>query len=224
MRHGNKQGQGQELSVTKILLVDSQQMVCQGIEQLLTQEGGYTVVTVDSDARALGCAREHSPDRIILDYHAMEVDGVSMIQQLRQIHSYMPIIGLSAIIEPLTVTRMLQAGMNAYISKYSPFTELLQALARQSEDEVHLCPLVAHKIALYNTVDNESANLLAELSERELQVMQMITQGKTVAQIAAKLFISAKTVCSYRYRLFAKLQVKNDVELTRLVLQYQDAV
>jgi two-component system, NarL family, invasion response regulator UvrY len=210
--------------VTKILLVDSQQMVCQGIEQLLTQQGGYAVVTVDSDAQALSYARTHSPDRIILDYHAIEVDGVSMTHQLRQIHPHTPIIGLSTVIEPLIITKMLQAGVSAYVSKYSPFTELKLALAQQSKDKVHLCPLVAHKIALYKTVDSDPVSLLAELSERELQVMQMITQGKTVAQIAAKLFISAKTVCSYRYRLFAKLQVKNDVELTRLVLQHQATV
>ncbi|NKB46227.1 MAG: response regulator [Legionellales bacterium] len=207
--------------MTNILLVDQQQMVCQAMDLLLKKHKLRVIASVFTGQQALSWITDHPINSVIVNCPLPDVDDVVAIRQWLQVKPTLGIIGMSQTIVPAQVTQLLQIGIKGYVSQCSPIKELLHAIEQVAKNEVYLCPLVAHKIALHKTTNQDPTALLLDLSEREREVMQLIVQGQSVAEIAAKLFISAKTVCSYRYRLFAKVGVKNDVELTRFALQHQ---
>ncbi|HLF66982.1 MAG TPA: LuxR C-terminal-related transcriptional regulator, partial [Gammaproteobacteria bacterium] len=116
-------------------------------------------------------------------------------------------------------SRLLQAGAAGYITKGSSLDEMVQAIRTVFAGQRYLSPEVAQQLALKHFADKEALPF-DSLSERELQVMLMITSGVKVQDISDKLCLSPKTVNSYRYRLFEKLGVSSDVELTHLAIRH----
>jgi two-component system invasion response regulator UvrY len=105
------------------------------------------------------------------------------------------------------------------VTKNANVDELVMAIRRVYDGQIYITPEIAQQMALRQAT-SAAKSPFAELSERELQVMWMITHGHRVAEIAEKLCLSPKTINTYRYRLFEKLKIKNDVELTHLALHY----
>jgi len=118
-----------------------------------------------------------------------------------------------------STSKLLQAGAMGYLTKGSDVTEMVQAINSVYLGKKYISPEVAQQLALKHLTDDNISPFDA-LSERELQVMMMITAGQKVQDISDKLCLSPKTVNSYRYRLFDKLNVHSDVELTHLALRH----
>ncbi len=116
-------------------------------------------------------------------------------------------------------SKLLQAGAAGYITKGSDIEEMLHAIRTVNAGGRYINPEIAQQLALKHLSD-EGASPFDSLSEREMQVMLMITSGQKVPHIAKKLCLSPKTVNSYRYRLFEKLSVGSDVELTHLAMRH----
>ena len=110
-------------------------------------------------------------------------------------------------------------GAAGFISKNSPPREMVSAIRKVYSGARHISDEVAQKMAM-SKVNNQSQNPFDDLSDRELQIMMMITQGQKVNDIAEQLNVSAKTVNSYRYRMFEKLAISGDVELTHMALRH----
>ena len=117
-------------------------------------------------------------------------------------------------------SRVLQLGAVGYLTKESGAEEMASAIRKVYKGERYLSAEVAQQIAI-SSLESSGETIFEKLSEREMQVMMMITSGMTVQEIADTLFLSTKTVNGYRYRLFEKLGVRNDVELTYLALKHQ---
>ena len=115
--------------------------------------------------------------------------------------------------------RLVRAGAAGYITKNTNAEELITAIRKVVAGQIYITLEIAQKMAL-RQVSDASKSPFAQLSERELQVMYMVTHGTKVNGIAKKLCLSPKTVNTYRYRLYEKLGVHNDVELTHLALRY----
>ena len=113
----------------------------------------------------------------------------------------------------------MQLGAAGFISKNSAPKEMVSAIRKVYSGVRHISDEVAQKMALAK-VNNHSENPFEGLSDRELQIMLMITRGQKVNDIAEQLNVSAKTVNSYRYRMFEKLSISGDVELTHLALRH----
>lgn len=118
--------------------------------------------------------------------------------------------------------RILQAGASSYLSSHISVAELMDAIVTVHTGKKVISPKLAQQLALKSLSEpsDEDPSLLDKLSERELQVMIMVTSGLKVQEISDKLCLSAKTINTYRYQLFDKLKIKNDVELTHLAVQY----
>jgi two-component system invasion response regulator UvrY len=116
-------------------------------------------------------------------------------------------------------SRLLQAGAAGYITKGSKAEEMIKAIRMLHAGERYLSSEIAQQLALKRFSSEEEASPLDALSERELQIMLMITQGQKARQISEKLCLSVKTINSYRYRIFEKLGIKSDVELTLLAMR-----
>ncbi|MCB1726198.1 MAG: two-component system response regulator UvrY, partial [Gammaproteobacteria bacterium] len=116
--------------------------------------------------------------------------------------------------------QLLDAGARGYISKGSGSEEMLEAIRMVMRGQHYISGDVAQKLTLANFRKGGESSVLGTLSAREMQVMMMITQGQGNQQISDALFLSPKTISTYRHRLFEKLDVANDVELTHLAIRH----
>jgi two-component system invasion response regulator UvrY len=210
----------EELSLIKVLIVDDHELVRMGIRLLLDSADHIDVVAEAHDGdTALKAVKAHHPDVILLDMKMPGMDGWEVTRRLKQIKNNIRIIVLTAVTTDPLPTKLLQLGAMGYLTKDSAAEEMLQAIQKVFEGEQYLSAAIAQKMAL-SSLKPSKASPLDDLSEREMQVMLMITRGLTVNQIGEKLFLSPKTVGTYRYRMFEKLGIKNDIELMHFAIKH----
>jgi two-component system, NarL family, invasion response regulator UvrY len=210
----------EEFCLIKVLIVDDHELVRMGIRLLLDNAEYINVVAEAKNGdMALKAVKTHDPDVILLDMKMPGMDGWEVTRRLKQINPNCRIIVLTATTTDPLPTKLLQLGAMGYLTKDSAAEEMLQAIQKVSEGEQYLGAEIAQKMAL-NTLKPVKASPLDNLSEREMQVMLMITRGLTVTEIGEKLFLSPKTVGTYRYRMFEKLGIKNDIELVHLAIKH----
>jgi two-component system, NarL family, invasion response regulator UvrY len=203
----------------KVLLVDDHDLVRLGVKRLLQDANGIKVIgEAGTGEEAIQLMRELSPDVVIMDIQMPGIGGLEATRKMLRYNPMVKILALTVCEEEPYPSRFLQAGAAGYITKGSSAEEMIKAIRVLYTGERYISPEIAQQIALKRFSPQEKSPLDA-LSERELQVMLMITQGQTVNQISDKLCLSSKTVNSYRYRIFEKLGIKSDVELTLLAVR-----
>lgn len=129
-------------------------------------------------------------------------------------------IALSALDDNLYPVKLIEAGASGYVTKGTNASELLDAISMVSKGEHYISKDIAQKMALSKFSIDDQGSPLGELSDRELQVAQMIVDCKKSNEIAEHLNVSPKTVSTYRTRIFAKLNIDSDVELIHLAVRY----
>ena len=204
------------------MIVDDHCLIRSGIKRLLEDINDMEVIAeAGSGEETMKIVRDKSPDIILLDVKMPGIGGLETARRLVRIHPKVKIIALSAVQQAPFPSRLLQIGAAGYLTKEAGMAELLTAIRKVMEGERYISKDIATQIALQSLNESPDAESpLDVLSERELQVMLMITNGSKVQEISEKLCLSSKTVNSYRYRLFDKLGIKNDVELTHLAMRH----
>ena len=206
--------------VITVLLVDDHELVRAGIRSLLADVSGIKVIAEASTGEeAIKLAREKRPDVILMDIRMPGIGGLAATTKLLRFNPDVKIIALTVCGEEPFPSKLLQAGAAGYLTKGSDLSEMVQAIHSVYSGKRYISPGIAHQLALKHLSDDKASPFDA-LSDRELQVMMMITSGTKVQDISDKLCLSPKTVNSYRYRLFEKLEVSNDVELTHMALRH----
>ncbi len=207
------------MSIT-VLLVDDHDLVRAGIKSLLGSVAGIKVIgeaTCGEDAVRL--VREKKPQVVLMDVRMPGIGGLEATRKLVRAHPETKVIALTVCDEEPFPSKLLQAGAAGYLTKGSDLTEMIQAIHAVHSGQRYISPEVAQQLALKHLSD-EGQSPFDVLSEREMQVLIMITSGQKVQDISDKLCLSPKTVNSYRYRIFDKLHVHSDVELTHLALRH----
>lgn len=204
----------------KVMIVDDHELIRSGISRLLADEDKITVVAeADSGEDAVAQARELRPDVVLMDAN---MPGIGGLEATRRLVRYDPDIKVVAVTvhgdEPYP-TRFMQAGAAGYVTKDAGIEEMIIAIRQVASGKRYLAPDIAQQMAL-KAVNPEEGSPFDDLSDREMQVMLMITRGQKVQDISEQLFLSPKTVNSYRYRLFEKLKIENDVELTHMAIRH----
>lgn len=203
-----------------VLIVDDHDLVRAGIKHMLSDADGIRVIGEASTGEAaVRMTRELSPDVVLMDVKMPGIGGLEATRKLLRILPNIKVLVVTVCDDDLFPSRLLQAGAVGYLTKGASMDEMLQAIRTVHAGQRYISPEIAKLLALKHLVDDHDSPFDA-LSERELQVMLMITEGMKVQDIAEKLCLSPKTVNSYRYRIFEKLDVKNDVELTHLAIRY----
>jgi two-component system invasion response regulator UvrY len=214
------------VAVIHVLLVDDHELVRTGIQRILQDEKGIVVVgAVASGEEAISFCRSEAPGHPQVDVVLMDMNmpGIGGMNATKRVLHYCPevkVLALSTNFEEPVPTKVMQMGALGFISKNAPSTEMLTAIRTVARNQRYISAEVAQKMAL-SKVQNSNENPFDELSEREMQIMLMITRGEKVNDIADKLNVSAKTVNSYRYRMFEKLGINGDVELTHLAIRHK---
>lgn len=203
----------------KVLLVDDHDIVRLGIKRLLQDANGIKVIgEASSGEEAIKLMRETSPDVVIMDIQMPVIGGLEATRKMIRYNPMLRVLALTICEDEPYPSRLLQAGAAGYITKGCNAEEMIKAIRLLHSGERYISPDIAQQLALKRFSPQEKSPLDA-LSERELQIMLMIVQGQKVQQISDKLYLSAKTVNSYRYRIFEKLGIKSDVELTLLAVR-----
>jgi len=208
--------------VISILLVDDHKIVRSGIRHIIDATPGLRVVAeADSGEDAVDCVKEHQPDVVLMDLQMPGIGGLEATRTIVRQNPETKILVLTVCDDDIFSVRLLKSGALGYLTKGCESDELLKAIKQVAGGERYLSPELAQQLALKRFDGDEEVSPFEDLSGRELQVMLMITKGLKVPEIAEKLHLSTKTINTYRYRLFAKLNLKNDVELTHLAIQYE---
>lgn len=203
-----------------VLVVDDHDIVKAGIVRLLADVKGIKVIgEAESGEKALRIAKEKHPHVVLMDVKMPGIGGLEATRKMLRADPEVKIIALTVCGEEPFPSKLLQAGAAGYITKDSGIEEIVNAIKTVYSGKRYIGPEIAQQLAL-KTVSDFEKSPIDLLSERELQVMMMITEGQKVQEISDKLCLSSKTVNSYRYRLFDKLKVTSDVELTHLAIKH----
>lgn len=208
------------LFVIKVFIVDDHDLVRTGISRMLADIAGIKVVgEAASGEDALKLVWDLGPDVVLMDAKMPGIGGLEATRKLLRHNADVRVIAVTACGEEPFPSRFLQAGASGYLTKGAAMDEMVKAIRLVHSGQRYISPDVAQELAL-KPFRNESASPFDQLSEREMQIAMMIVNCQKVQEISDKLFLSPKTVNSYRYRLFEKLDINSDVELTLLAVRH----
>lgn len=203
----------------KILLVDDHELVRLGIKRLLQDVTGLKVVgEASTGEEAIRLAKETIPDVVLMDVQMPGIGGLEATRKMVRHNPDLKVLALTIYGDEPYPSRLLQAGAVGYITKGCAAEEMIRAIRTINSGQRYISSDIAQQLALKRFTKAEDSPLDI-LSERELQIMLMITSGQKVQDISNKLCLSPKTVNSYRYRIFEKLGIHSDVELTLLSIR-----
>ncbi len=203
-----------------IIVVDDHELVRAGIKKLLADVQGLKVIgEADSGESIISQVRQLNPDVVLLDLRMPGLGGIETTKRLTRLLPSLKILVLTSKSDELFAAKLLQAGAMGFLTKGCHPDELVIAIRKVFVGQRYLSPDIAQKLALQHVNEGDESPLM-QLSDRELQIMQLIVQGARVQDISESLCLSTKTINSYRYKLHDKLKVNNDVELTHLALRY----
>jgi DNA-binding NarL/FixJ family response regulator len=204
----------------KVLVVDDHDLVRTGISRMLSDVPGLSVIgEADSGETAVVRARELKPDVILMDVRMPGIGGLEATRKLVQHDKHIKVIAVTVCDEEPFPTRLMQAGAAGYVTKGAALDEMVTAIRQVHAGLRYISPDIAQQLALkqFNPGGNSPFDCL---SEREIQIALMIVNCEKVQSSSDKLCLSPKTVNTYRYRIFEKLGITSDVELTLLAVRH----
>ena len=203
----------------RILIADDHGVVAEGLKLLVEAESDMQVVALVGDGReAVQQARDSQPDVVLMDLSMPELNGADATRAILQRDPKCRVIVLSMYAQREYVRRALKAGAAGYVVKRSAAKEVVEAIRAVHAGQRYLSPRVAD-VVLEDYSDDKQDDPLARLSAREREVLQLLAEGRTGAEIAQRLSLSQKTVETYRARLVEKLGIRDLAGLVRFAIQ-----
>jgi len=174
----------------------------------------------ESGEQAIELARQHQPDVVLLDVNMPGIGGVETTRRLLQSVPNTKVLAVSGLSEEPYPSLLLKAGASGYITKGAPLDEMVRAIRKVMQGGKYFSADIAEQLASSYLSDQQNSPFDL-LSEREMQVAMMVVNCVSAQEIADRLFVSVKTVNTYRYRIFEKLQIDSDVKLTHFAMRYR---
>ncbi len=210
-RHGRKQ-----LEELRVLLVDDHDLFRTGLRTLLEQEGLQVIGEAENGQVALRLVGELAPDVVIMDLNMPGLTGVETTRRITGASPLTRVVVLTISVEDDDVMNAVMAGACGYLLKDSSIDQLIAGIRAAARGESLISPQIAAKLLqrlrAQTTDTDAAATILAELSDRELEVLRLIANGKDNAEIARELFISPKTVKNHISNILMKLQIENRIQ------------
>ena len=203
-----------------VLVVDDHELVRTGICRMLEDNSEIEVIgQAESGEEAIQLARQVQPNVVLLDVNMPGIGGVETTRRLIQSVPQTHVLAVSGLAEEPYPSLLLKAGAKGYITKGAPLAEMVRAIKKVMQGGKYFSADIAEQLASSYLSDTQQSPF-DSLSEREMQVAMMVVNCVSAQEIADKLFVSVKTVNTYRYRIFEKLNVDSDVKLTHLAMRY----
>lgn len=204
----------------KVMVVDDHDLVRMGITRMLADSPDIGVISdVDNGETAIQLAKQLKPDVILLDVNMPTIGGLEVTKRLLQNDKNTKILAVSSLATQPYPSMLIKAGVSGYITKGTPLDEMIKGIKKVYQGGRYFSADVAEQLADM-LVSEKAASPFDLLSEREMQVAMMVVNCQSPQQIADSLFVSVKTVNTYRYRIFEKLNIDSDVKLTHLAMRH----
>lgn len=208
----------------RVIVADDHNLVREGICALLEKAGEYEIVGEAEDGRdAVEMVQRLKPDVVVMDIAMPRLNGIQAVEQIRALGLPTKMVILSMYSDDVLVRQSLQNGARGFLLKGSFKEELLLAIQAVNRGATYLSPAVSETLlsdAAYSPT-HPPPHLTIQLTPREHEVLQLISEGHTNAEIAESLDVSVKTIERHRTSLMAKLEVRNVVELIRAALKHR---
>ena len=200
----------------RILLVDDHAIVRAGLRRLLGGQGALEIVEAASGRDALSRYRDARPDIVILDLNLPGIGGLELLQRLMLDDPTACVLVFSMHSEPVYASRALQAGARGYVSKNAAPDELLVAIRKLAGGGRYIENAIAQELALQGAPEGHP---LHHLTERDMEIMRLLAEGRSLAEIAAALGVGYKTVANTCSQIKGKLGVARTADLIRLAIE-----
>lgn len=198
---------------TRLFIVDDHYMVIEGIHSLLKEENSLDWLGHASNAEScLSFLRRDQPDIILMDINLPDKSGIDLCKEVKEHYPSVFVIGLSTFNQQSFIQKMMENGASGYVLKNATREELLEAIETVMKGKTYLSDEVS--VTLRKSAEQQ----LPVISRREKEVLQLIAEGLTNAEIAGKLFISTTTVDTHRKNLLAKFDARNTAALVRFAM------
>ncbi len=206
--------------MTRVLLADDHKILRQGLRTLLEQEKDIQVVGEAENGRSsVKLAGELAPDVVIMDVAMPDLNGIDATRRIAEAEPRTRVLALSMHSDGRYVKGMLQAGARGYILKDCAAEELTHAIRTVMAGQVYVSPGVTGAIVNDYVRQLSAADEPATLTRREREVLQLLTEGGSTANIAAGLHLSVKTIETHRKRIMDKLGLRSIAELTKYAIR-----
>lgn len=206
------------MSKISILIVDDHTLIRETWSFLLGRNEGFEVIAEVGDGqRAIEIARDKRPNVILLDINMSPLNGFDILKMIRKLSPGSKVIAVSMHSQPSYAKKMLRMGARGYVTKNSPRQEMLDAINEVYNGQIYVCQEVKNIISVQMLGEDESLPGLNQLSEREIEVINLIRDGLSSKEIAARLNIAIKTVEVHRHNILKKLKVKNTASLINYI-------
>src|SRR5438128_9361980 len=210
----------------RILIVDDHPLFRKGLEELIQSDDSFAVCGEAGNAsEAMDVIRKLSPELAIVDLSLPGANGIELIKNIRAEFPKLPILVLSMHDESLYAVRALRAGADGYVMKHEAMANVINAIREVFNGHTYLSPAMAAQVITkfaHRQAEGET-DAVERLSDRELEILELIGRGHEVRQIAKLLHLSPKTVETHRAHIKDKLDLKNSREVARFALQWLDA-
>ncbi|HET6247335.1 MAG TPA: response regulator transcription factor [Tepidisphaeraceae bacterium] len=204
---------------TTVLLVDDHSVMREGLRSLLEAQGGFHVIGEARTGReAVEKVKTLAPDVVVMDVRMPELNGFDAARQAIGAKPGLKVIALSGLNDDASAVGMLKAGAVGYVTKDCAFDELVIAIRTAISNKVYFSPEVIARAAAHTESDN-SKSAFSELSPREREVLQLISEGKATKNIAIELNVSVKTAETHRRNIMEKLGIDSVAELTKYAIR-----
>lgn len=204
----------------RILIVDDHELVRVGLRHILEEYADFEVVAEACNGEmAMRLNRKCRPDVVLLDVELPGLSGFEITSRLKKTSAGLHVIALSLRTESPFPEKLLDAGASGYLTKGCPAVELVRAVRRVVRGERYISADIAQRLALRVT-QGSGKSPFDELSAREMEVLLMVAEGRRIADIADAMHLSPKTVATYKYRIYDKLETRNDVNVTLMAMRY----
>jgi DNA-binding NarL/FixJ family response regulator len=202
---------------TRLFIVDDHFMVIEGIRSLLQHESGIEWTGHASNASScLAFLRQQQPDVILMDINLPDKSGIDLCKEVKDKYPSIFILGLSTFNQESFISKMMDNGASGYILKNATKEELLEAVDTVMRGNLFLSTDAAQQIRL--AADKPG---LPVVTRREKEVLELIAEGCTNAEIAQRLFVSVSTIDTHRKNLLEKFNVRNTASLVKMAMQWQ---
>lgn len=200
------------------MIADDHKLIRETWSYILNNDDRFEVIAECGDSElAVEIAREKKPDIILMDINMMPISGFEATERIRKLSPASKIIGVSMHSQPAYAKKMLQIGAKGYVTKNSSREEMIKAILEVFGGNKYICDEIKNNISELILEENKDVPNVNALTEREIQIINLIKEGLSSKEIASELNISLKTVEVHRHNVLKKLKLKNSASLVNFI-------